>query len=72
MEVGAFLEERTDFPGAFGAFFLAADKNSAAGAGGKGREAAVVTSFLVDHQYVLPAGEVNCGKRLCYVLKCNI
>ena len=44
MEVGAFVEEGADFPGAFRAFFLSADKNSATGAGGKGREAAVVTS----------------------------
>ncbi len=44
------VEEGADKPGAFGAFFLTADKNGAAGAGGKGREAAVVTSFLVDHK----------------------
>ena len=36
MEVWAFVEEGADFPGAFGAFFLATDKNRAAGAGGKG------------------------------------
>ena len=46
MEVGAFVEEGADFPSAFRAFFLAADKNGPAGAGGKGREAAVVTSGL--------------------------
>ncbi len=49
MEVGAFVEKGTDKPGAFGGFFLAADKDGAAGAGGKGREAAIVTSFFVDH-----------------------
>ena len=53
MEVGAFVEEGADFPGAFRAFFLAADKNSAAGAGGKGRKAAIVTSFLVRHKNIL-------------------
>ena len=53
MEVGAFVEEGADFPGAFGAFFLATDKNRAAGAGGKGREAAIVTSFLVRHKRIL-------------------
>ena len=36
MEAGTFVEEGADFPGAFGAFFLATDKNRAAGAGGKG------------------------------------
>ena len=59
MEAGAFVEEGADFPGAFRGFFLAADKNSAAGAGGKGREAAIVTSFLVRHKKILPAGEVK-------------
>jgi len=49
VEVEAFVEEGADFPGAFRAFFLAADKNSAACAGGKGRKAAIVTSFFVDH-----------------------
>ena len=56
MEAGAFVEEGADFPGAFRVFFLAADKNSAACAGGKGRKAAVVTSgsgypvdFFVGH-----------------------
>ncbi len=49
MEVGAFVEEGVDFPGAFRAFFLAADENGTAYAGGKGRKAAIVTSFLVDH-----------------------
>jgi hypothetical protein len=50
VEVGAFVEEGADFPGAFRAFFLAADKNSAAGAGGKGRKATIITSFLVRHK----------------------
>jgi hypothetical protein len=49
VEVGALVEEGADFPGAFRTFFLAADKNSTAGAGGKGRKAAIITSFLVDH-----------------------
>ncbi len=49
MEVGALVEEGADVPGAFGAFFLAADENGTAGAGGKGRKAAIVTSFFVDH-----------------------
>ncbi len=60
MEVGAFVEEGADKPVAFGVFFLTADKNCAAGAGGKGREAAVVTSglghpvdFLVRHKRIL-------------------
>jgi len=35
VEVRAFLEEGADIPATNGAFFLAADKNSAAGAGGK-------------------------------------
>ena len=49
MEVGAFVEEGADFPGAFRAFFLAADENGTAYAGGKGREATIITSFFVDH-----------------------
>lgn len=44
------VEEGADKPIAFGVFFLTADKNCAAGAVGKGREAAVVTSFLVRHK----------------------
>ena len=59
MEVGAFVEEGADFPGAFRAFFLAADKNSAAGAGGKGRKAAIVTSFLVRHKKILRSYFLN-------------
>ena len=47
MEVGAFVEEGADFPVAFRAFFLAADENGTAGAGGKGREAAIVTSGTI-------------------------
>jgi len=50
VEVGAFVEEGADFPSAFGAFFLAADENGTAGAGGKGRKAAVITSFFVRHK----------------------
>ena len=53
MEVWAFVEEGADFPGAFGAFFLAADENGPACAGGKGREAAIVTSFFVRHKKIL-------------------
>ncbi len=47
------VEEGADKPVAFGAFFLMADKNGAAGAGGKGREAAVVTFFFVSHKKIL-------------------
>jgi len=57
VEVGALVEEGADFPGAFRAFFLTADENGTAGAGGKGRKAAVVTSgpghpvdFFVGHK----------------------
>ena len=46
MEVGALVEEGADVPAAFGAFFLTADENGTAGAGGKGREATIVTSGL--------------------------
>ncbi len=53
MEVGAFVEEGADKPGAFRAFFLAANKDSTACAGGKGRKAAIVTSFLVRHKKFL-------------------
>jgi len=53
VEVGALVEEGADKPSAFGAFFLAADKNGSASAGGKGREAAIVTSFLLRHKKIL-------------------
>ncbi len=53
MEIGAFVEEGADKPGAFRAFFLAADENSTAGAGGKDRKAAIVTSFFVRHKKIL-------------------
>ncbi len=66
MEVGAFVEEGADKPGAFGGFFLAADENGTACAGGKGREAAVVTSgpghpadFFVGHNISFLRGEVK-------------